>query len=109
MTNILKISSLFFSVSVRKPMIIQRPLTTTFTVYKEEKKIPPKLEEKTEIKKESPQNKKRFFQEKKYYENTNNFYSDYYEECPVCCSDLRNSNARCNYCIDNYYFPQKSS
>jgi hypothetical protein len=59
MSNILKISSLLFF-TVRKPIMIQRPLTTTYILCKEEKKITPKLERKTIIKKENSQNKKIF-------------------------------------------------
>jgi hypothetical protein len=33
-------------------------------------------------------------------------FDNYYEQCPVCCTDLRTSNARCNFCIENFYFPQ---
>ena len=96
---------------MRKPTIIQRSLTTTHILYKEEKKITPKLERKIGSKRENSnsQNKKKTFQKKEYYKSSNEFSSDYYEECPVCCSDLRNSNARCNYCVDNFYFPQKCS
>lgn len=107
MTNILKLSSLFFA--VRKPMIIQRPLTTTYLLYKEKKKITPKLEKKIKSEKVNWQDKQKFFQKSEHHEDRDEIpnSNDYYEECPVCCSNLRETNARCNYCIDSLYFPQK--
>lgn len=51
MTNILKLSSLFFA--TRRLMIIQRPFTTTYLLYKEKEVIEkPKFIKKIETKEE---------------------------------------------------------
>lgn len=79
MTSILKLSTLFFA--IRRPMIIQRPFTTTYTLYKgkeviEKSKFESKFIKKIETKEDQKEKEKTFKKRKIYQDNDDLFWEN---------------------------------